>query len=58
MFSAAEQWNHNFFHTCQAWCKQGLSGAHHHMAEQNLLHLFALGVLGLLHSLNVMSYQE
>lgn len=28
------------------------------MAEQNLLHIFALRVLGLLHSLNVMSYQE
>lgn len=43
MFSAAEQWNHNFLQTCtQAWSKQGLSKAHHHMAEQNLLHLFAL----------------
>lgn len=59
MFSAAEQWNHSFFHTCtQAWSKQGQSGAHHRMAEQNLLHLFALRVLGFLHSLNDMSYQE
>lgn len=59
MFCAAEEWNHNFFHTCsQAWGKQGLSGALHHMAEQNLLCLFALRVLGLFHSVNVMSYQE
>lgn len=49
MVCAAEEWNHNFFHT-QAVSKQELSGALHHTAEQNLLHLLTLRVLRLLHS--------